>query len=74
VEAFEREIALGDDYQENLVELLRWRNMGLLGRLHNILLYISRTQQRLEWFKETVRAHNPDETVFIPKIGNITQW
>jgi len=74
VETIEREIGLGDDYQEDLVELLRWRRMGPLGRLHNILIYITRTPQRIDRFEERVRAHNPDETVFIPKIGNITRW
>jgi len=74
VETFEREIGLGDDYQEDLVELLRWRRMEPLGRLQNILIYITRTPQRIDRFEEIVRAHNLDETVFIPKIGNITHW
>jgi hypothetical protein len=74
VEAVEREIAQGNDYQENLGELLRWRRKGPLERLHNILVYITCTPQRIDCFKDKVRVHNPDETVFIRIIRNVTRW
>jgi hypothetical protein len=55
-------------------ELLNWRMLGPLGKLHNRLRYITRTPQWIDHFEDKVRLHNPHETVFIPKLGNVPRW
>jgi len=76
INAFERNILLSEPgtIPDEISELPNWRKRGPLGKLHNILLFITRTPQRIVCFEDKVRLHNPHETVFIPKLGNVTHW
>ena len=74
VDAFERELNEEAMLDDDMVELLRWRKKGPLGKLHNVLTYIRMTPQRRDQFQKQVLEIYPDETVFTPRVGNITRW
>jgi hypothetical protein len=83
-EAFEREVIqtferqlngqYDEDGPEGLAELLRWRNKGPLGKLHNVLAYIYNSPLRRDRFLELVKEIDPAEETTQIDIGNITPW
>jgi hypothetical protein len=76
-EAFERQISgQYDGDAEHVVEILRWRKRGPLGKLHNVLSYIYNSPSRRDRFKKLVKETDPAEETTIHQIDieNITPW
>jgi hypothetical protein len=77
VEAIERDVPDDEDNYDpadDVAELLRWREKGPLGKLHNVLNYIRKTPQRRDRFANLVKRADPKETVFTVFVGNVTRW
>jgi len=75
-EAFEQGIEVEDDDAEDQlrINLLHWRTRGALGRLHNRCTCIVRSPQRRDWLEEKVQQLQPEATVLLPLVGNVTRW
>jgi hypothetical protein len=80
VEAFELE--LESNVTAELVELVTWRRKGPIGKLHNLIRYITHSTKRRNAFKaiqkrylESRREH-PDEPIRLLELvpDNITRW
>lgn len=55
LEAFEQE--LGSSARDDREALLLWRRRGPVGKLHNIVVYICRSTQRIALFEMSIRRH-----------------
>jgi len=74
-EAFQAEITNQQELQQEAEELATWRRKGPLGKLHNIIVWISRTPQRRDRFSERVKkALGPGTKALSLINGNSTQW
>lgn len=59
---------------DEIASMKAWRQRGPLGRLHNIIIHINRSPQRLLKFQEKVRTHQPDAAVVRLTVGCPTRW
>lgn len=74
-EAFEAEILSHQELQREAEELETWRRKGPLGKLHNIIIWISRSPQRRDRFAAKVKQCLGPETKALSLIyGNSTRW
>lgn len=74
-EVFEAQIGTYQDLQRETEELEAWPRRGPLGKLHNIINWISRSPQRRERFQEKVRKSLGPNTKALSLIrGNTTRW
>lgn len=74
-EVFEAQIASYQDLQCEVEEVEAWRRKGPLGKLHNIINWISRSPQRRERFQEKVKKSLGPGTKALSLIrGNTTRW
>ncbi|MFX3649102.1 MAG: hypothetical protein ACE3JU_17360 [Paenibacillus sp.] len=71
----------GDDADEIAVQQFEkdfdsWKKVGPLKKLHNALVFIRASTQRLDQFANIVRTTYPEESnvSVIPVIGNLTRW
>ena len=64
---FGRHPNLSDNDELTNDELCRWRQLGPLGKLHNIVVWIQRSPQRLHTFKK-------DSGGSAPRRDNATRW
>jgi len=60
--------------EEELRQLREWRKKGPIGKLHNIIMYIRRTPQRLDQFTAVLQSTYPGESIVLPILGNLTRW
>lgn len=73
--AFEAEINSHQEMQQEAEELEAWRRRGPLGKLHNIITWISRSPQRRDRFEEKVQHLLGADTKALALIqGNTTRW
>jgi len=74
-EVFEAQISTYHDLQRETEELEAWRRKGPLGKLHNIITWISRSPQRRERFQAEVKKSLGPNTKAVSLIrGNTTRW
>jgi len=74
-EAFESEIISYQQREREVEELETWRCKGPLRKLHNIIVWISRSPQRLDRFAERVKQSlGPSTKALSPINGNSTRW
>jgi len=74
-EAFPPEITNQQELQQEAEELATWRRKRPLGKLHNIIVWISRTPQRCDQFSERVKkALGPGTKALSLINGNSTRW
>lgn len=74
-DAFELEINSHRELQHETEELEAWRQKGPLGKLHNIITWISRSPQRRDRFEEKVlQALGPNTKALALIHGNTTRW
>jgi hypothetical protein len=80
VEAFELE--LESNVTAELVELMTWRRQGPIGKLHNLIRYITHSTKRRNAFKAIQkrylksRREHPDEPIRLLELvpDNVTRW
>ena len=73
-EAFEIEVSNYQTLEKEQEELLAWRKKGPCGKLHNLIVYITRTPQHRDRFEEKVKQLYPDSSVATLIRGNETRW
>ena len=74
-EAFQSEIISYQQQEREVEELETWRRKGPLGKLHNIIVWISRSPQRRDRFAERVKQSLGPSTKGLSLInGNSTRW
>ena len=74
-EVFEAQISTYHDLQQETAELEAWRRKGPLGKLHNVISWISRSPQRRERFQAEVRKSLGPNTKAVSLIrSNTTRW
>jgi len=74
-EAFEMETESHRELQEETAELEAWRQKGPLGKLYNIITWITRSPQRRDRFEEKViHALGTDTKALALVPGNTTRW
>ena len=74
-EAFESEIISYQQREWKVEELETWRRKGPLGKLHNIIVWISRSPQRRDRFAARVKQSLGPSTKALSLInGNSTRW
>ena len=74
-EVFEAQISTFQDLEQEVAELEAWRRKGPLGKLHNIIIWISRSPQRRERFQAEVRKALGPNTKAVSLIrSNTTRW
>jgi len=74
-EVFEAQISTYHDLQQETAELETWRRKGPLGKLHNVISWISRSPQRRERFQAEVRKSLGSNTKAVSLIrSNTTRW
>jgi len=72
--AFEAEINSHHKIEQEAEELEAWRQKGPLGKLHNIITWISRSTQRRERFEEKVQHLHGMGTKALGLIRGNTTW
>ena len=73
-EAFEIDITNYQALEKEQEELLAWRKKGPCGKLHNLLVYITRSPQRRDHFEEKVKQLHPQSSLLTLIRGNDTRW
>ena len=73
-EAFEIEITNYQALEKEQEELLAWRKKGPCGKLHNLLVYITRSPQRRDRFEEKVKQLHPHSSILTLIRGKETRW
>lgn len=75
-EAFGFEIQTTQDLQNKISELSKWLAKGPLGKLHNVLVHIRRTDQTREKFATKLAQYCSESTSKskVPKLGVVTRW
>ena len=73
-EAFEIEVTNYQALEKEQEELLAWRKKGPCGKLHNLLVYITRSPQRRDRFEEKVKQLHPHSSLLTLICGNETRW
>ena len=71
---FDSEINTYQELNKEAEELEAWRRKGPLGKLHNILVWITRTPQRREKFEAKVKQLLPGSKALTLIRGNLTSW
>jgi len=72
-EAFEIEVTNYTALEKEQEELLAWRKKGPCGKLHNLLVYITRSPQRRDKFEAKVKQIYPNTSLLTLVRGNNTQ-
>ena len=74
-EVFEAQISTYQDLQHEIAELEAWRCKAPLGKLHNVITWISRSPQRRDCFQAEVRKSLGPNTKAVSLIrSNTTRW
>jgi hypothetical protein len=73
-EAFELEVESLQTQQDEEAELLLWRRGGPIRKLHNMIVWISRSPQPRDKFNEMVKQLNPESVATALGYGNDTRW
>src|SRR5205823_305461 len=71
VEAFERETLYAAQIEDDLKQLRAWRKKGPVGKIHNIVIHIRRTPQRIAAFRSIQQV--PGNSVLVVA-DNDTRW
>lgn len=69
-EAFEAEASMAPDAK---MELLLWRRQGPVGKLHNIVVWISRSSQRVQRFLKLQTLYSDDVPLHLV-VDVVTRW
>ena len=72
-ETFDSEINSYQELNKEAEELEAWRRKGPLGKLHNILVWITCTPQRREKFEAKVKQLLPGSKALTLIRGNLTR-
>jgi len=62
---------------QEIIEFMKWRRQGPMGKLRNICVWICRTPQRREGFSNKVKSHGSitiGAHATLPIVGSITRW
>src|SRR5438876_8961117 len=72
-ESFEAEIFVNAALAREKAELLAWRKHGLIGKLHNIVVFIRRSPQRREIFIDLADEDDLYTNLMLV-LDNFTRW
>ncbi|TKA79670.1 hypothetical protein B0A49_04709 [Cryomyces minteri] len=71
VDALEEDLSNQDNLLED-IQMQLWRKRGPLGKLHNVIIFICSSPQRVEHFKQLCAKHELSEKTLL--MDNNTRW